>query len=425
MMARVTFSSSLLSVSVFAVLTASGLAAGWIQGEAPETERGKQVAVLPLIDSAPEEEVVAALAPQEENFIPPDFGDLPTVLESRRPPDKPLTRDAAAGGIEPDATGFDAPGELVIVLPRGSRQNLTKIEPTAPRQPSLRGDAGDVPDITPVVVAGFGPVTSLGSAPIADLTEAGPYGPLPKIGADGASPRKKYARPFAVAGNKPKIVLVLGGMGLKRRASAHAIEQLPGPVALSFVPYPVTLAGWTRAARAAGHEILVELPMEPFDFPRINPGDKALLTGLDDRENLDRLKWLLARFPGYVGVTNYLGDRLALEPEKIRPVLQEVDQRGLLFLETGTGRRSKIGELSKEIGLPHARSTQIIDPKGAATDPDTVLRRLEALIEVAKAEGSAIGVGLATPVTVNTVVQWSQTLESRGVVLAPISSVFP
>ena len=422
-MSGVTFASSLLSVSVFAVLTASGVAAGWIQRDSPETERGKQVAVLPLTEPEPAEEVVAALANPE--YVPPQVLNIPSAPTSRRLADKPLSADAAAGAMTAPVPTLNENGEqvLVITLPRSGGSNIKIIPPTPKKTLSLKGEPGGVPKITPVAVAGYGPIKALAYAPVAAITEAGPHGPLPRVSDDGKRARDLYARPFANAEGRPMIALVLGGMALKRDASAYAIEQLPGPVALSFAPYPSDLDNWSRAARAAGHEVLVELPMEPFDFPQSNPGEKALLTGLDDRENLDRLNWLLARFPGYVGVTNYLGNRLAAEPEKIQPILDAVSQRGLLFLETGTRRRSRIGELSQTVGLPHARANQVIDPKGFETDAETVMRRLDALIEVAKAEGSAIGVGLATPVTVDAIVEWSRTLESRGVVLAPLSAV--
>jgi hypothetical protein len=112
----------------------------------------------------------------------------------------------------------------------------------------------------------------LAAAPDPRLTEQTRYGPVPRIGLDGARPSEIYARPAVSLPGLPRIALLVGGMGLSSRATEAAIAALPGAATLGFAPYGAGLARQTARAREAGRELVLEIPMEPFDFPRDNPG---------------------------------------------------------------------------------------------------------------------------------------------------------
>ena len=84
-------------------------------------------------------------------------------------------------------------------------------------------------------------------------------------------------------------------MGLNRTVTQAAIDELPPEVALSFAPYTEDLQAWIDRARAAGHEVLIEAPMEPFDYPNNDPGPHTLLADGAAEENGRRLAWLLSQ----------------------------------------------------------------------------------------------------------------------------------
>src|SRR5437763_1565830 len=77
---------------------------------------------------------------------------------------------------------------------------------------------------------------------------------LPISAQDGRTPFQAYARPFASNG-RPRIALIIGGLGLNTRATRAAIETLAPQITLSFVPYDEGLQGWIDMARAHGHEV--------------------------------------------------------------------------------------------------------------------------------------------------------------------------
>lgn len=246
-------------------------------------------------------------------------------------------------------------------------------------------------------------------------------GPLPVIAPDGRMAWQVYARPFELRDPKiPKIAVIIGGLGLSRAATEAAIQQLPGAVSLAFVPYARDLEDWIAQARAAGHEVLLELPMEPFDYPNNDPGPHTLLTTLDSDENLTRLDWLLSRFTGYVGVTNFMGAKFTASAGSMEPILAELNDRGLLYLDSKATRNSVAGDITAELEMPSVVSNKFIDRVASRVAIDARLFELE---RIAKSSGIAVGIGFPYPVTVERVAEWARGLRQKRYALAPLSAV--
>jgi hypothetical protein len=250
-------------------------------------------------------------------------------------------------------------------------------------------------------------------APLAGLTTAGPSGLLPVVAADGRTPAQAYARPFKDNG-KPKIALVIGGLGLNAATTRKAIENLPPEVTLSFVPYAEGLQAWIDLARANGHEVLLEIPMEPMDYPENDPGPYTLLAQSQPDDLNKRLEWLLSRAQGYFGVTNYLGGRFLASDTAVGAFTGAVKRRGLAFLDDGQGSRVQSS------GLPRASADRVVDDQLSG---EAINHQLLALEAEAKEQGQALGSGFGYPVTVTQVSRWAEGLAQRGYQLAPASAM--
>jgi len=268
--------------------------------------------------------------------------------------------------------------------------------------------------------AGRPAVTPLPRAPLAGLTERGPNGLLPIIAENGRTPAQGYARPFTRQPERPMISIVIGGLGFNARATQQAIEELPPEVTLSFVPYATDLQTWIDRARAHGHEVLLELPMEPFDPDADDTGPQTLLATASAQQNVSRLEQLLSRGTGYFGVTNYQGARFATSAQASQPVVQALRRRGLVFVSSGIGQRTALSVEAQRAGLTNTSADRIIDVRREADAIDDQLLNLEAL---ALQNQSAIGAGFAYPVTIEQVGRWAGDITSRGYQLAPASAV--
>jgi polysaccharide deacetylase 2 family uncharacterized protein YibQ len=254
---------------------------------------------------------------------------------------------------------------------------------------------------------------ALPTAPLPGLYAPGPAGPLPIISADGRTPFDGYKRPF-VANAKPKIALIIGGLGLNARATRTAIESLPPEVTLSFAPYAEGLQGWIDEARAHGHEVLLETPMEPLDYPDNDPGPYTLMADGSPPEIVKKLEWVLSRATGYYGLTNYLGSRFLANPAAYQAFVSAAAGRGLGFIDDGSGARQTGG------GLPRASAERVIDDQLSQAAIDQQLLALES---GALQRGQALGAGFAYPVTLDKVAHWAVTLSDRGFQLTPASAL--
>jgi polysaccharide deacetylase 2 family uncharacterized protein YibQ len=266
--------------------------------------------------------------------------------------------------------------------------------------------------------------TKVGSGSTLDsrLMEESPHGPIPRVGPDGARPLDVYSRADggAAARKGPRIAIVVGGLGISESATTDSIVKLPGAVTFAFAPHTADLTRWTAKARDDGHEFLIQLPMEPFDYPDNDPGPQTLLTTLPKEQNIDRLYWFLSRSHGYVGVANFMGARFTANEDALMPVLSELSKRGLLYFDDGASTRSVVRRAAESAKAPYLKADIVIDAKPNWSDIDTALERLERL---AVEREYAVGVATALPVSIERIARWAKSVESRGIRIVPLSAV--
>jgi hypothetical protein len=218
----------------------------------------------------------------------------------------------------------------------------------------------------------------------------------------------------------PRIAIVVSGLGVGASATSEAIAKLPPAVTLAFTPQGGDLTSWVRMARGTGHEILLQIPMEPFDYPDNDPGPQTLLTKLAKAQNVDRLHWFLSRAQGYVGVANYMGSRFTANESSFAPILGEIADRGLLYFDDGTSSRSVAPKLAAAAKQPFLRADLVIDAHPNGPEIDAALEKLE---RIADQQGFAIGSAGPLPVSIERIARWAKAAQSRGVRLVPLSAL--
>ena len=316
--------------------------------------------------------------------------------------------------------GLLAAGALgITVLGPVNRPGVTLDLPPLPPKPVAAAKI-QPPAVPAAPSLSIDKVVMAGRALLADpaLIEKSPQGPLPRIADDGRTPMAAYAAP--ARSGKFRIAIVVSGLGLGAKATSAAMTALPAGVTLAFVPYAAEAQRLVGQARAGGHEVLLEIPMEPFDFPDSDPGPHTLRAGVERDSNGDRLEWLLSRFTGYAGVTNLLGQRFMADAGALSPVMTQFARRGLYFYDNGAAAQSAAPEVAARLTTPFAKATQKLDGIQTGLEIDKHLSDLET---EARAHGSAIGSGYLYPITVERIAAWAKGLEKRGFVLVPVSAI--
>jgi uncharacterized protein len=256
------------------------------------------------------------------------------------------------------------------------------------------------------------------------LAENSRHGTIPRIGPDGARPMEVFAKSSAAASSMERkgarIAIIIGGLGIGATATGEALAKLPPVVTLAFAPYGAELSKWVTRARGAGHEILLQLPMEPFDYPDNDPGPQTLLSSISAEQNIDRLHWFMSRFQGYIGVTNFMGARFTSNDAAFAPVLRDIGKRGLLYVDDGASQRSLAPKILTEAKLPFLKADVVLDARPTWQEIDQALDRLE---KIANEQGHAIGTAGALPVSIERIARWAKAAGDRGVIVVPVSAI--
>lgn len=284
---------------------------------------------------------------------------------------------------------------------------VTVVRPTGTAAPT---------DAVVIQVPSAAPIR-LSAAPDPRLVERGRHGNIPRLGEGRLRALDVYARPDT-GGAGPRVAILVSGLGISQAATASAITRLPPAVSLAFAPYGSDLERTVARAREAGHEALLQAPMEPFDYPDSDPGPQTLLTSSRPPENLDRLSWVMSRFSGFIGIVNYMGAKLTSDPAALEPILREIGARGLGFVDDGTSPRSLAASLATKAKVPVARAEIVLD---ALPRPDAIDRELARLEAQARQKGFAFASASALPMSIDRIARWAAEAEMRGIRLVPVS----
>jgi polysaccharide deacetylase 2 family uncharacterized protein YibQ len=341
---------------------------------------------------------------------------------------------AAAGVIALRPRPFRTPPDAVVTTPAparpaGAAQVGSAVAPAV--KPGQKASTGpEIIHLNPDKAKSGGAIvvrdpTTLGQdprfahLPDRSLIEQSEMGPLPIRSVDGRRPVDVYARPWSGT-RGARVAIVIGGLGLSQTGTQEAIEKLPPQVTLAFAPQGNSLGRWMRDARQSGHEIMMQVPFEPYDYPNVNPGRNTLTVEASAAENLKALHWALSRITNYTGIMNYMGARFLADGDAMEPIMKDLARRGLLYLDDGTASRSVAAELALKDGVPFAQGDATID---AERDRGAILKQLDRLEATARSKGFAIGTGSAFDVTVDTVSTWVGEAIKRGIEVVPVTAV--
>ncbi|MFN3402282.1 MAG: divergent polysaccharide deacetylase family protein, partial [Ferrovibrio sp.] len=253
----------------------------------------------------------------------------------------------------------------------------------------------------------------LAAAPMAPPSFARP------AAGDGSGPAwRARAVPPPANAKPPYVALLIDDAGLDRKGTQRAIA-LQGPVTLSFMSYANELSEQSAAARAAGHEVMLHLPMEPLDAKRNNPGPNALYVNLEPAEVQKRLAWHLDRFSDYVGVNNHMGSRFTADAARMALVLDEINRRQVFWLDSLSGPNSAGPALARKRGVDAAERDIFLDDDRSPG----IAHELATMERMARSRGDVIAIGHPHGTTLTALEKWIATAQERGFTLVPVSTV--
>ena len=326
----------------------------------------------------------AEVARLELPTVPDGFAPVPDFA-SEAPNDAPELMAAPAPPARlPRVVRGEAEGEV-----EAARTQATDPLPVAP-QPAAR--------------------TRPPGAADASLARVGAYGPKPARAQDGRTPFAAYRRGGAVS-EGPSVAVIVSGLGLDDALMTRALA-LPADVSLGFAPYAREVAAKMDRAQAAGHEAMIELPMEAPGVAADALGPAALLLSREPQANDQRLDWLLSRAPAYAMATSYLGGRFSRDRVAMDRVMAQLAEAGLAYVDDTSLAR----EAARAAGVPYAATDVVLS--AVEGDVASQLRAVSARL----APGRVVLVKLyASPAALAALQGWLADLP-EGAALVPASA---
>lgn len=215
-----------------------------------------------------------------------------------------------------------------------------------------------------------------------------------------------------------KIAIIIDDLGYDY-GLAKSFMQLDLPICLSILPLAPHTERIVSEANKRGREIMLHLPMEPKNYPSLNPGPGALLTSMDEREIRRILKNRLERISGVKGVNNHMGSSFTGRPDKMGVVLSELRMRHLFFIDSRTTSETVAFSLAKEMGVPAAKRSVFLDND---LSPKAIKIQMERLLGIARHSGSSIGIGHPNKGTLKVLKQYLPKLKNE-VKVVPVSEL--
>ncbi|MBF0562445.1 MAG: divergent polysaccharide deacetylase family protein [Alphaproteobacteria bacterium] len=373
-----------------------------------------------VLEPQPKSLTMAAL--QADSDMAPERGEE-TLSDSYPPPDFVLPPSVVTTPQVIDEKPAEAPPQVVeppqtqaMVPPQSMEPSQAMAPPQAAELPQAVEPPAPMPMPAPMPIPEARPRSR--PKPTLSLAPSAQAAILPDAGMGKDPPWRHYAVPAAAMDGRPRIAVVIDDLGLDHNRSTQ-IVRLPGPLTTSFLTYAHDLREQTHNAKAAGHELLIHVPMEPKN-QALDPGPDVLMTRQSDEHLHQLLGDIFTRFDSYVGINNHMGSQFTSDARGMAVVMQELKHRGLLFLDSRTAGNSIGVESAPRYAVPVAARDVFLDNESSVP---YVNARLADVERIARERGTAVAIGHPRDATIAALAAWLPTLQQKGMVLVPLSSI--
>jgi polysaccharide deacetylase 2 family uncharacterized protein YibQ len=186
----------------------------------------------------------------------------------------------------------------------------------------------------------------------------------------------------------PSVAIIIDDLGYDKKI-AQKFAQLDVALTFSILPFSPFQKRIARLARSKGLEIMIHMPMEPVEYPRVDPGPGTLLTTMSPDELIDQLDKNLNTLPGVKGINNHMGSRMTSESTQMYQIFSILKKRGLFFIDSRTTAESLCEPSARLLQVPFAKRDVFIDHH---LKPDFIRNQIKELIRIAKKNGEAVGI---------------------------------
>ena len=223
--------------------------------------------------------------------------------------------------------------------------------------------------------------------------------------------------PPPVLPDGPLVTIIMDDLG-RSVLTAEELVSFPEPVTFAILPGEPHAVEVAEIAHAAGHEVLLHVPMEPQGYPAVNPGEDALFVAQSDAEIRSRFDLLLAGLPYVAGTNNHMGSRFTEDARALSPVMESLREKGFFFIDSRTTGQSRVTEVARRFGVPTMNRDIFLDN---VAEVNAIVREIRRLEDRARSQGAAIGICHPYPETLAALRRELPEMRGRGIAIVPVS----
>ena len=216
----------------------------------------------------------------------------------------------------------------------------------------------------------------------------------------------------------PRVAIIIDDLGYDRHIARRFLE-LDIDLTFSVLPHTPHTRTISRQVRDRGRELILHLPMEPVEYPRIDPGPGALLTSMSPDELIEQLRSNLAAVPGIKGVNSHMGSRLTMAPDQMNQIFSILKQQNLYFVDSRSTSRTRGRSSARLLQVPFAERDIFIDH---VQEPEFIRSQCRKLIRIAKKKGYAVGIAHPYKITYRVLMKVLPEMQ-KEVKVVPVSQV--
>jgi len=216
----------------------------------------------------------------------------------------------------------------------------------------------------------------------------------------------------------PLVAIIIDDMGYDKKI-AKKLSQLNGGITFSILPHSPYQESVARLAHKNGLGTMLHLPMEPFEYPQVDPGPGTLLTTMTPDQLIRTLKNNLAAVPHIKGVNNHMGSKMTAESSQLYQIFSILKKRNLYFIDSRTSVKTVCKPSARLFQIPFAQRDVFLDH---FQEPDFIRKQIKELIRIAQRHGQAVGIGHPHTITYEILREMMPELEKK-VKLVPASEI--
>jgi polysaccharide deacetylase 2 family uncharacterized protein YibQ len=216
----------------------------------------------------------------------------------------------------------------------------------------------------------------------------------------------------------PLVAIIIDDMGYDKKI-AKKFSQLNGGITFSILPHSPYQESVARLAHKNGLDTMLHLPMEPFEYPQVDPGPGTLLTTMTPDQLIRTLKNNLASVPNIKGVNNHMGSKMTAESSQLYQIFSILKKRNLYFIDSRTSVKTVCKPSARLFQIPFAQRDIFLDH---FQEPDFIRKQLKELIRIAQRNGEAVGIGHPHTITYEILREMMPELQKK-VKLVPASEI--